>query len=86
LAVVSTCREAYAGKEKLAGARLKYVGIEEFQLPVAAASGVVPLNKNEGTRGIMMPSKTPILDHYALRKKKVEKEMTTLTHSRFRTS
>lgn len=58
---MSTLREANAGKEKLAGAVLTYVGTEEFQVPVAFAMGVESLKENEGTRGIVNPSTSATL-------------------------
>jgi hypothetical protein len=59
--VVSTFSEANAGKEKFAGARLKYVGTELFQSPDARMRGVSLLKAKLGTRGIQIPRTTAIL-------------------------
>lgn len=53
--MVSTWREAEAGKEKLAGDRLKYVGIDALKPPVAATRGVLSLTEKPGTRGMVNP-------------------------------
>lgn len=61
LLLVSACKEAKAGKEKLAAAGANIVGTAVAQLPVALTRGVCALKPKAGTRGIVIASTMPIL-------------------------
>ena len=53
--LVSTCRDAKAGNEKLVYAGAKMVGTAVAHDPVAGTSGVFSLKENPGMRGIVNP-------------------------------
>jgi len=61
LLLVSTCRDAKAGNEKLVYAGAKIVGTAFSHDPVALTSGVSPFNANPGTRGIVNAKITAML-------------------------
>jgi len=62
LLLVSTCRDAKAGNEKLVYAGAKIVGTAFAHDPVALTSGVSLLNANPGTRGIVNPRISAMLE------------------------
>lgn len=67
LPFVSNCKEAYAAKEKFAGALEKPVDIELLNAPLAVVSGLSLLNCRLGTRGMVKANTMPTLKNCEVR-------------------